>query len=79
MAKEAENAYTTKPEGTGLGLPIAYQIINSNAGTIDIKCPHGEVQFSVYLPIYVHRSSSSRTVRRMQLLDSRNKESGEAE
>lgn len=46
-----EPFYTTKPEGTGLGLPIAYQAVTSNGGTLDLECIDGEVRFWVMLPL----------------------------
>lgn len=45
-----EPFYTTKPSGTGLGLPIAYQIIASNRGNIEVECSEGKTAFRVRLP-----------------------------
>ncbi|MBI1289761.1 HAMP domain-containing protein [bacterium] len=45
-----EPFYTTKPEGTGLGLPIAYQTVASNGGILELECENEEVQFWLRLP-----------------------------
>jgi signal transduction histidine kinase len=45
-----EPFYTTKPDGTGLGLPIAYQTIIANGGVLELECGDGEIQFWVRLP-----------------------------
>ncbi|MBI2370898.1 MAG: PAS domain-containing protein [Deltaproteobacteria bacterium] len=44
--------FTTKPQGTGLGLPIAYQIIQAHAGTIEVESsPADGTTFRVRLPL----------------------------
>ncbi|CAN5204477.1 hypothetical protein BH09SUM1_BH09SUM1_33960 [soil metagenome] len=55
-----EPFYTTKPEGTGLGLPIAYQTIASNGGVLEVECENDEIQFWVRLPMHstIPRSGS---------------------
>src|SRR5690606_19368022 len=45
-----EPFYTSKSEGTGLGLPIAYQIIIANSGTIDVDSGDGMVHFTLAFP-----------------------------
>jgi two-component system sensor histidine kinase HydH len=45
-----EPFYTTKSSGTGLGLPIAYQIIASNRGAIEVECSEGKTSFRIRLP-----------------------------
>ncbi len=45
-----EPFYTTKPKGTGLGLPIAYQIITANRGDLEFGCEGGVTTFRVSLP-----------------------------
>ncbi|NLI70821.1 MAG: response regulator [Firmicutes bacterium] len=43
---------TTKPGGTGLGLPTSYRIIKSNGGDMDFHSkPGGGTIFNIYLPI----------------------------
>lgn len=43
--------YTSKPSGTGLGLPIALDIIKAHGGTILVKsAPHKGSVFTVLLP-----------------------------
>ncbi len=50
---------TTKPKGTGLGLPIVKKIIEEHSGTIQIEniLPHG-ARISITLPITVENSST---------------------
>ncbi len=42
-----EPFYTTKAEGTGLGLPIAYQIVTANSGVMEVHSDDG--MFEVWL------------------------------
>ncbi|MGA7105446.1 MAG: ATP-binding protein, partial [Candidatus Deferrimicrobiaceae bacterium] len=43
--------FTTKPEGTGLGLPIVHAIVEKHGGTIQLDNREGEgVTFSIFLP-----------------------------
>lgn len=43
--------FTTKPEGTGLGLPIALQIIQAHGGTLDVGSTLGQgTTVEVHLP-----------------------------
>ena len=46
-----EPFFSTKPTGTGLGLPIAYQIITSHGGTVDVESRNGKTVFSVRFPV----------------------------
>ena len=41
---------TTRPEGTGLGLPIAQHLIHSHGGLIECASRPGQTIFSIYLP-----------------------------
>jgi two-component system sensor histidine kinase HydH len=43
--------FTTKPKGTGLGLPIVHAIVEKHGGTIQLDNREGEgVTFSIFLP-----------------------------
>ena len=43
--------FTTKPRGTGLGLPIVHAIVQKHGGTIHLDNREGEgVTFSIFLP-----------------------------
>jgi len=45
--------YSTKEDGTGLGLPIAKRIVEMNNGEIRVKTQEGKgTTFSILLPIY---------------------------
>ena len=44
--------YSTKPSGTGLGLPIAYQIMQQHGGTIEVaRNPDRGMTFSLVFPL----------------------------
>ncbi len=43
--------YTTKEQGTGLGLTIAHQIITAHGGKIEVKSGNDKTVFTVELPI----------------------------
>lgn len=42
---------TTRPDGTGLGLPIAQYLIHSHGGLIECQSRPGRTVFSMYLPL----------------------------
>lgn len=46
-----EPFFSTKPTGTGLGLPIVYQIVTSHGGTIDVENHQGRTVFSLRFPV----------------------------
>ncbi len=43
--------YSTKPEGTGLGLTISHEIVTRHGGYIGLESQPGCTRFSVYLPL----------------------------
>jgi|WetSurMetagenome_2_1015567.scaffolds.fasta_scaffold00008_34 PAS domain S-box-containing protein len=56
--------FTTKPNGTGLGLTIAYSIIKNHKGMIAVDSPPGKgAVFSFYLPAAVEKKTPSQAVR----------------
>jgi PAS domain S-box-containing protein len=46
-----EPFFSTKPMGTGLGLPIVYQIVTSHGGTVDVESRNGRTAFTIRLPV----------------------------
>lgn len=57
MSRLFEPFYTTKPNGTGLGLPICYEIVQDHSGKINVESRSGEedhgATFTVWLPVHV--------------------------
>ncbi|MEM9263434.1 MAG: ATP-binding protein [Pseudomonadota bacterium] len=43
--------HTTKPNGSGLGLTVASQVIAAHDGSIELDSMPGRTRFSIYLPI----------------------------
>jgi two-component system nitrogen regulation sensor histidine kinase GlnL len=44
---------TGRPGGTGLGLPIAQELINQHGGLVECQSQPGNTQFFVYLPLEI--------------------------
>ncbi|MEW6166183.1 MAG: nitrogen regulation protein NR(II) [Pseudomonadota bacterium] len=42
---------TTRPEGTGLGLPIAQHLVHSHGGLIECRSRPGSTVFTIHLPL----------------------------
>jgi two-component system nitrogen regulation sensor histidine kinase GlnL len=40
-----------QPGGTGLGLPIAQELVNQHGGLIECESRPGKTKFYVYLPL----------------------------
>ncbi len=52
LEKIFEPFFTTSSYGTGLGLPIAYQIIVSNGGTVSVQSAEDKTAFLVSFPAF---------------------------
>ena len=53
LKKIFEPYYTTKENGTGLGLTLAYKIIREHQGDITVDSTEGEgTNFEIILPVY---------------------------
>lgn len=50
---------TTRPEGTGLGLPIAQVLVHSHGGLIECASRPGQTIFSIFLPFAQNESSKT--------------------
>lgn len=49
--------FTTKPDGTGLGLPICQHIVGDHSGRITVESQVGQgTTFSIYLPLPHHQT-----------------------
>lgn len=53
QAKIFDPFFSTKAKGSGLGLPISYQIITSNGGTIDFTSTDEKTSFYIKFPIKI--------------------------
>lgn len=53
LSKIYEPFYSTKPNGTGLGLFLAYQIISKHEGAITVESEPGvATTFKIYMPVF---------------------------
>lgn len=51
MSRLLDPFFTTKDDGTGLGLPIVNNIINSHGGRLELSnAPHGGAEVHIFLP-----------------------------
>jgi signal transduction histidine kinase len=59
LAKLGRSFFTTKPQGSGLGLSVSFTIIREHGGTVDVRSEpgHGTV-FTVVFPSFADRASS---------------------
>jgi signal transduction histidine kinase len=59
LAKLGQSFFTTKPQGSGLGLSVSFTIIREHGGTVDVRSEpgHGTV-FTVVFPSLADRASS---------------------
>jgi signal transduction histidine kinase len=56
LARVFEPFFSTKPEGTGLGLPVARQIVKAHGGSITITSVHSEgTTIHLRFPVAPHR------------------------
>ncbi len=56
ISKLFEPFYTTKDTGTGLGLPICFEIVKNHDGRIEVKSrPGNGASFTIWLPLLNHR------------------------
>ncbi len=55
--------FTTKPKGTGLGLPIVHTIVEKHGGTIHLDNQEGKgVAFSVFLPLFPREAGAGERI-----------------
>ena len=49
---------TSRPDGTGLGLPIAQDLVNQHHGLIECRSEPGKTVFTLLLPIETNHEQS---------------------
>jgi two-component system sensor histidine kinase PilS (NtrC family) len=60
-----EPFYTTRPSGTGLGLPIVARIVRDHGGAVSVtNVPHRGARFSILLPVTPERALAADEPRR---------------
>ena len=58
LHKVLEPFYTTKPSGTGLGLPVVYAIVNGHGGSMDLhNAAEGGLVIDIRMPLSKHSVS----------------------
>jgi two-component system NtrC family sensor kinase len=59
LANLGRSFFTTKPQGSGLGLSVSFTIIREHGGTVDVRSEpgHGTV-FTVVFPSLADRAPS---------------------
>jgi signal transduction histidine kinase len=65
MARALDPFFTTRPSGTGLGLPIVNRIIEAHGGELSLESPDGGgTCVTVLLPVHAPAEADSEVVKR---------------